>query len=144
MPRSPKPPAPAPGSAPGSAPGGDPGVAAAAKPPPRLLVCAEDVQIESRSFKAGAVVGEIRDGRIVPTAPGVAFGHIEARIGQGLIVEGNPADFTRRGHQAAPPPRPRKRQPNPRPTAPPPLPDPLQPTTHPLIHKVNRTRRTPS
>lgn len=59
----------------------------------RALVCTEDLVIDGRQFRGGQVVGEIRDGAMVPTVPGIDWGQLVARFNIGLIAEGTPADF---------------------------------------------------
>jgi hypothetical protein len=60
---------------------------------PIQLVCVETLSIGPKNFDIGDVVGELQDGKIVPTAENVTRGEIEARMNNGLIEAGDSADF---------------------------------------------------
>lgn len=49
--------------------------------------------VENLRIERGQIVGEIRDGKPVPTIEGVTRGHLVPRLADGRLVVGDPAEF---------------------------------------------------
>lgn len=60
------------------------------------IVAAGDVSINGHKFAAGDVLGELREGKPVATAPGVTAGNLAARLRSGEVIVGDPRQFAPR------------------------------------------------